>query len=100
MCEYLGDCFDGLKGLKFNPPAAGQEFAKTADQMFSKDNEIIDFQGTFVCEGAVEKWLKDLEYKMRLTLQEILEGAKEKSELWGQPEEEYKRHVWLSFFCA
>jgi len=43
--------------------------------MYSKDGEIIDFKGTFVCEGAVEKWLKDLEYKMRLTLQEILEGA-------------------------
>jgi len=68
VCEYLGDCFDGLKGLKFNPPDNPNDFAKTSDSMYSKDGEIVEFKGTFVCEGAVEKWLKDLEYKMRLTL--------------------------------
>lgn len=68
VCEYLGDCFDGLKGLKFNPSEVEGEFAKTSDKMYSKDNEIVNFSSRFVCEGAVEKWLKDLEYKMRETL--------------------------------
>jgi hypothetical protein len=36
--------------------------------MYSKDGEIVMFSSSFVCEGAVEKWLKDLEYKMRETL--------------------------------
>jgi hypothetical protein len=36
--------------------------------MYSKDKEVVNFSSTFVCEGAVEKWLKDLEYKMRETL--------------------------------
>lgn len=45
MCEYLGDCFDGLKGLKFNPPANPNDFAKTSDKMFSKDGEIVEFKG-------------------------------------------------------
>jgi len=36
--------------------------------MYSKDGEVVKFSSTFVAEGAVEKWLKEMEYKMRETL--------------------------------
>lgn len=36
--------------------------------MISKDDEIVPFQGEFVCEGAVEHWLLKLEFKMRESL--------------------------------
>ena len=50
--------------------------------MRSKDGEIIKFSTPLVCEGAVEKWLCDVEFKMRAALEEILEHAKSTSELW------------------
>lgn len=100
VCEYLGDCFDGLKGLKFEPADNPNDFPKKSNKMYSKDNEIIDFKGTFVCDGPVEKWLKDLEYKMRLTLQEILAEAKETSGQWDLGDEKWKRHIWLEYYCA
>ena len=43
VCEYLQDCFDGLKGLKFNAVLPGKEFASTSDAMFSKDGEVVPF---------------------------------------------------------
>lgn len=33
--------------------------------MKSKDGEIIDFFTPLKCEGAVESWLNDAEFKMR-----------------------------------
>ena len=65
VCEFLGDCFDGLKTLKFAPPKAGQEFSKVGTAMISKDGEIIKFEVPFEATGAVEHYLNDFEYKMK-----------------------------------
>lgn len=65
VCEFIGDCFDGLKTLKFKPPAKEGEVSRTADGMYSKDQEIIPFTRDFVAEGQVQLWLKGLEFKMR-----------------------------------
>lgn len=50
--------------------------------MKSKDGEIIEFSTPLKCEGPVESWLNDAELKMRSTLEEITQSAKNTSELW------------------
>lgn len=57
VCEYLGDCFDGLKTMIFDPPANPNETSKIGNGMLSKDDERVPFSSKFVCEGAVETWL-------------------------------------------
>lgn len=42
VCEFLGDCFEGLKGLKFLEPKPG-ELPRVADGMFSKHHELVPF---------------------------------------------------------
>ena len=77
MAEFLGDCFDGMKTLVFEPvknPLV--DISKTASAMLSKDDETVLFQTNFECVGAVEAWLSNLEYKMRECLEDILENAK------------------------
>ena len=91
VCEFIGDCFDGLKTLKFKPPANPNEFSRVADGMFSKDDEIITYNKEFVAEGQVELWLKALEYKMRETLYEILVEAKASSDVWDDKEKDKPR---------
>lgn len=60
VCQFIGDCFDGLKTLRFKTPESSIEISKVADAMFSKDDEIIPFNNNFVAEGQVELWLKQL----------------------------------------
>lgn len=60
VCEFIGDCFDGLKTLRFEKPENSLEISKVANAMYSKDDEIIPFQTNFVAEGQVEIWLKQL----------------------------------------
>ena len=98
VCEYLGDCFDGLKTLKFIPPVNPGDTSKTADGMYSKDNELITFSSIFTCEGAVESWLLNLEFKMRESLYEVLDKAKGTSELWESGDN--PREMWVQDYCA
>lgn len=73
VCEFIGDCFDGLKSIIFNP-AGFNEIPKTANALLSKDGEIVPFTcEDFTCDGAVENWLSRLEQKMRHTLYEVLD---------------------------
>jgi dynein heavy chain len=95
----LGDCFDGLKTLNFLKPANPNETPKVADAMFSKDDEKIPFSKNFICEGAVEAWLDRLEFKMRETLQENVEMAKNTSELWDTGGDK-PREIWVEDYCA
>ncbi len=39
VCEFIGDCFDGLKTLRFIPSANPNEFSRQANGMYSKDDE-------------------------------------------------------------
>ncbi len=66
--------------------------------MISKDGEIVDFSTNFTAEGAVEKWLCDLEAKMRETLYECLERAKTTSETWDMGSGDRPREVIFNFY--
>jgi hypothetical protein len=65
--------------------------------MWSKEKEYVPFTDPFVCNGAVENYLCDLEKKMQVTLRDVLEVAKSTADLW---ELEKKRHEWLEDYCA
>lgn len=94
--EYLGNCFDGLKCLKFLKE--GPEPFKTALGMYSKDgDEYVDFLTPFIANGAVENYLCDLEAKMMTTLKDILDLAKETADEW---EVSKKREFWLEDYNA
>jgi hypothetical protein len=76
----------------------GPEPYKTALGMYSKDgDEFVDFLTPFVCVGAVENYLCDLENKMISTLKEILDQAKETADEW---EVSKPRHLWLEDYNA
>jgi dynein heavy chain, axonemal len=76
----------------------GPEPYKTALGMYSKDGEeYVEFPTQFVCTGAVESYLCDLETKMQTTLKEILDSAKEATEEWDLAK---PRHKWLDDYCA
>lgn len=66
--------------------------------MYSKDNELIPFSSNFTCEGAVEHWLLQLEFKMRETLQEILGVARGAADLWDSGDN--PREKWCEDYCA
>lgn len=94
--EQIGNCFDGLRNLKFK--LEGPEPFKTALGMYSKDGEeFVPFCTEFVCNGAVENYLCDLEAKMIATLKEILDNAKEATEEWDLAK---PRHIWLDDYNA
>lgn len=94
--EQIGNCFDGLRNLQFLKE--GPEPYKTALGMYSKDGEeYVEFYTPFVCQGAVENYLCDLETKMQTTLKEILDTAKEATEEWDLSK---PRHIWLDDYNA
>lgn len=93
--EYIGDCFDGLKCVKFVPE--GPMPYKTCQGMIAKDGEYVPFSSNFTFVGAVENYLCDLEAKMIATLKEILDGAKITADNW---EYDRPRHIWLEDYCA
>ena len=86
VCEYLGDLFDGMRAIHFEE-ADGRKL-NSAVGMYSKtETEYTPFpdkvnNGRFVCEGAVEFWLGELESMMRKVLKCILENARQTAELW------------------
>lgn len=100
VCEFIGDCFDGLKTVIFTAPPTSSEIPKISNALESKDGEIVPFVNeNFICEGAVENWLSKLEAKMRLTLYEVLEQSKATSEFWDNPD--YKpREDWCADYPA
>jgi len=99
VCEFIGDCFDGLKSIIFDPCPAS-EIPKTSNALISKDGEIVPFtQEKFICEGAVESWLSRLEYKMRQTLYDVLEQSKATSEFWDVVDGKH-REEWCADYPA
>lgn len=56
------------------------------------------FDSNFECVGAVEHWLSELEYKMRETLEGILENAKSTAEMWDSGDK--PREDWVKDYCA
>jgi dynein heavy chain len=62
--EYLGDCFDGMKGLDFVKGEGEMVPSKKSKGMWSKEKEYVPFGSHFTCVGAVENYLCDLERMM------------------------------------
>lgn len=65
--------------------------------MWSKEKEYVAFHEPFVCNGAVENYLCDLERQMQNTLRDILEVAKSTADNWDIDKQ---RHLWLDDYCA
>ena len=103
VCEYLGDLFDGMRAIHFEE--IGGRKLNSAVGMYSKtETEYVPFPdkmngGRFVCEGAVEFWLAELEGMMRKVLKCILENARQTAELWDIQGEK-SRDVWLDDYPA
>ena len=94
--EEISNCFDGLKNLEF--PKEGPQPYRKATGMYSKEGaEFVPFNTDFICQGAVENYLSELELKMQNTLKEILEDAKEATEEWDLSK---PRHMWLDDYNA
>lgn len=100
VCEFIGDCFDGLKTLRFQQMDNPNEISKTAISMYSKDDEEIHFAKKFVAEGQVELWLKQLEQQMRDVLYQILVDAKSTSDSWDQGADNKPREEWIKDYCS
>ena len=103
VCEYLGDCFDGLQALDFELDDNGNK-KNSSVGLFSKEREYVPFpqkvnNGRFVCEGPVEGWLSDLEAMMRKILKATLEIAKGTTEFWEIAGEK-PRETWIDDFPA
>lgn len=94
--EYIGDCFDGMKGLQFITGEGQPNPAKSANGMHSKAKEFVPFTSVFTCNGAVESYLSDVERQMQHTLRDLLEVAKQTADNW---ELDKKRHDWLDDYC-
>lgn len=103
VCEYLGDLFDGMRAVHFEE-VNGRKL-NSAVGMYSKtETEFVPFpekvsNGRFVCEGAVEVWLGDLENMMRKVLRCILENARQTAELWDIQGEK-SREIWIDDYPA
>lgn len=95
---YIGDCFDGMRNVKFITDEGEPRPYKRSIGMFSKEGEYVSFQGeTFIMQGAVENYLLDLETCMKVSLRKSLSDAKTTADNW---ELEKKRHDWLEDYCA
>ncbi|OQS01624.1 dynein heavy chain [Achlya hypogyna] len=92
---HLGDCFDGIRVLNFDPSAA----PLAALAVTSKEGEIVPFPTSFVIATgtAVELWLNDLLAMMHLMLRTIVHDALEASAAWGL---EVARFAWVMDYPA
>lgn len=90
--QHLGDCYDSINKLKFEPAADASKPPNVATTMIAKDGEIIHFPAPFIIAGAVENWLNDLTRVQQQTLAYILNDAFENAANW---ESEVPRHLWL-----
>lgn len=96
--DYLGDCFDGMRCLKFVKGPGIPYPSKRACGMFSKESEFVPFSAEFLMAGAVENYLCDLERCMQVNLRDQLEQAKTTADNWEVSDR--KRHEWLEDYCA
>jgi dynein heavy chain len=94
--EYISDCFDGMKNMKFIEGDGPRPY-RTAQGMFAKDGEYVPFLSPFTCMNAVENYLCDLEKKMQDTLKAIIITAKDTTDDWNV---DNPREMWLDGYCA
>ena len=97
VMPYVGDCYDSIADVTFEPPAAEGGVCNTATAMIAKDGEMVPFHKPFVMAGAVERWLNELTVMQQDSLRVILEAAVESAVSW---EVEKPRHMWLEDYPA
>ena len=68
--------------------------------MISNEGEFVKLSENFVCTGAVESYLCELESMMQRTLRDLIEEAKKTADNWDLGEGFKKRHIWLEDYCA
>ncbi|KAL4716976.1 hypothetical protein ACJJTC_012787 [Scirpophaga incertulas] len=91
VIRHLTKLFDSMAKLKFAYSENPKE--KLALGMIAKDGEYVTFQGTCLCNGAVEIWLNSLQLIMRSTIRHN----------FGEAFKSYKvkpREEWLFDFMA
>jgi len=98
--EFIGDCFDGLKNIRFIKGPNYVYPSKKVEGMIANEGEYAQFSEVFECNGAVENYLCDLERMMQRTLRDILDVAKTTADSWDLGEGFKKRHEWLEDYCA
>jgi len=98
--EFIGDCFDGLKNIRFIKGPNYVYPSKKVEGMIANEGEYVQFSEVFECNGAVENYLCDLERMMQRTLRDILDVAKTTADSWDLGEGFKKRHEWLEDYCA
>mmetsp|Transcript_13737 Transcript_13737/g.31794 ORF Transcript_13737/g.31794 Transcript_13737/m.31794 type:complete len:4493 (-) Transcript_13737:49-13527(-) len=59
IMKHLPKCFDNIRTLEFTKDKEGLA-TKSSVGMVSGEGEYVGFPQPFICEGAVELWLKDL----------------------------------------
>ena len=97
VMPYVGDSFDSIADVRFDPPALEGGVRNVATHMISKDGETVPFYRPFVITGAVERWLNELTVMQQDSLRFILEAAIESAVNW---EVEKPRHLWLEDYPA
>ncbi|KDO33137.1 hypothetical protein SPRG_01949 [Saprolegnia parasitica CBS 223.65] len=92
---HLGDCFDGIRVLNFEPNAS----PLSAIAVTSKEGEVVGFPSPFtIANGTpVEIWLNDLLLMMQLMLKTIVHNALEASSAWGL---DVARYAWVMDYPA
>ena len=92
VMPFLGDCYDSLCNLVFDP-----ERENTTTTMIAKDREEVKFHIPFVIAGAVENWLNELTEAMKNCLKHHMSDAIETAVNWDV---EKPRHLWLYDYPA
>ena len=104
VCEYLGDLFNGMRGVEFESGPTGNKLNTTIGMYSKEESEYVPFPqkvngGKFACEGAVESWLSSFEEMMRKVLKAILEEGRQTAELWDIQGEK-PREIWIDDYPA
>lgn len=74
VTSYLGDCYDSIADLVFEPPVEAGAVPNVASRMIAKDGEQVSFYKPFVIAGAVETWLNDLTVMQQNSLRCVVVG--------------------------
>jgi len=99
VVPFLGDCYDAIKEITFEPPAEEGAIPNVALDMIAKDGEQVKFYKPFIIAGAVENWLNDLTQMQQDTLKHLLHDAQETAVNWDTDPTK-PRHIWLEGYPA
>eukprot|EP01138_Halocafeteria_seosinensis_P001392 gb/GECG01001428.1/.p1 GENE.gb/GECG01001428.1/~~gb/GECG01001428.1/.p1 ORF type:complete len:4689 (+),score=693.48 gb/GECG01001428.1/:1-14067(+) len=70
--KHLSKCFMGIKSLAIDSSNRDSKSGPVAVAMNSPDGESVPLESNVILQGAVENWLNDLEYRMRISIRKSL----------------------------